>query len=153
MRVCRALFMTALCAPWITAGAVASPLEPQACATLKTEHDSLVAAGAQSDMDRGPDWAKQNLTPERMGKIERLIAVKEQLSFRCGIQLTARPALKQPPPEVKDKDKPGGKQAQPGDDLIDALGLSSIPPPKKKNAAAAPPAAKKKKRAASEQGP
>ena len=89
MRVCRALLMTALCAPWLAASAVAGPLEPQACASLKNEHDGLASAGAQSDMNRGPEWAKTNLAPDRLEKVERLIALKEQLTFRCGMALTA----------------------------------------------------------------
>jgi hypothetical protein len=145
MRVCRALLMTALCAPWLAAPAAASPLEPQACASLKTEHDGLASAGAQSDMNRGPEWAKTNLTPDRLEKVERLIALKEQLTFRCGLALTAKPALKEPPPEAKEK---GAKQAaKPGDDVISGLGLSSIPPPKRKDATAA---SRQKSKAASQ---
>jgi hypothetical protein len=95
MRIDGALLCAAvLLAAWPAVGA---PLEPEACATLKSEHGDLVAGGAKSDMDRGPDWAKANLSPERLGKIERLIAVEEQLSFRCGNLLTARPALKELP--------------------------------------------------------
>lgn len=158
MRVCRALLVTLIGAPWfaaigLAATATASPLEPQACATLKTEHEKLVASGAQSDMDRGPDWAKTNLKPEKLQQVERLIALKEQLSFRCGVMLTARPNVKELPPEPKEgapKENGAKQTANPGDDLIDALGLSPIPAPKKKNAAA-PPAAKKK-RAAGQQG-
>ncbi|MBN8912983.1 MAG: hypothetical protein J0H65_13205 [Rhizobiales bacterium] len=102
------------------APARAAPLDPETCTTLKTEYDGLVAAGAKADMDRGPAWAKANLTPDRLGKIERLLAVGEQLSFRCGDQVTARPALKElPKPE-------GGKGT-----------LSNIPLPKRKDADAA----------------
>lgn len=110
--------------------AMAAPLEPEACAALKSEHRSLVAAGAKSDMDRGPEWARANLSPERLGKIERLITVQEQLSFRCGEQLTARPAIKEPPPEV------GATAAGRGTS-------SNIPLPKRKDANAAAAAAKK----------
>lgn len=168
MQVCRALLMTLMGAPLLTATwlaavlfaetASAGPLEPQACATLKSEHQDLVAAGAQSDMDRGPDWAKANLTPDRLQRVERLIALKEQLSFRCGVMLTARPNVKEPPPEPKEgasKESAAKETANPGDDLIDALGLSptpaaKIPAPKKKSDAS--PAATKKKRPADPQG-
>ena len=107
--------------------ALAAPLDPEACAALKTEHRDLVAAGAKSDMTRGPEWAKANLAPERLGKIERLIAVEEQLSFRCGEQLTARPQIKEPP-----KPDPAAGVASP------------IPPPKRKDPTAAARAAKKR---------
>lgn len=80
-----------------TSMALAAPLDPEACTALKTEHTSLVAAGAKSDMSRGPEWAKANLAPDRLEKIKRLITIQEQLSFRCGEQLTARPQIKEPP--------------------------------------------------------
>jgi hypothetical protein len=118
MRIHRTLLRAALTIAAAPAAALAAPLDPEACAALKTEHASLVAAGAKSDMSRGPAWAKANLAPERLGRIERLITVEEQLSFRCGELLTARPQMKEPP--------------QP------AAGVSSnIPPPKRKSVSAA----------------
>ncbi|MGE0022872.1 MAG: hypothetical protein AB7S70_04480 [Hyphomicrobium sp.] len=127
--------------------AAAVPLAPEACAALKTEHDGLVAGGAKADMDRGPDWAKTNLAPERLGKVERLIAVEEQLSFRCDNQMTARPVLKEQPRLEPDKpDKP---------DAADATAVvpgkrtpSNIPPPKRKDMAAAAKAASVRKESA-----
>jgi hypothetical protein len=126
MRIDRTLLSAALSV--VASHAIAAPLDPEACTTLKTEYDSLVAGGAKSDMDRGPEWAKANLAPDRLGKIERLIAVGEQLSFRCGEQLTARPALKElPKPET----------AATGDGKAGKGTLSNIPPPKRKDADAA----------------
>ncbi|MCC7251414.1 hypothetical protein [Hyphomicrobium sp.] len=121
MRIERALLQAALilAAPSTVA---AAPLEPEACAALKTEYQGLLAAGAKSDMDRGPGWAKANLSPERLGKIERLIAVQEQLSFRCGELLTARPVINEPPPP---------EVARAG------VSQSNIPLPKRKDASAA----------------
>lgn len=110
------------------APAAAAPLEPQTCDTLKTEYQGLVAAGAKSDMDKGAQWAKANLAPDKLKAIERLIAVTEQLSFRCGEQLTARPALKEvpKPPQVLNAEAAGGG-AKAG-----AGKISSIPPPVRK---------------------
>jgi hypothetical protein len=117
----------------------AAPLEPQACEALKTERMRLVADGAKADMDRGPEWAKANLAPDRLGKIERLIALDEQLSFRCGEQLTARPVLKEPPKPPQPDKPPAEKQAaKPAGDLMDGLMPSAIPPPKKKSKPPAP---------------
>jgi hypothetical protein len=138
MRIERALPLATLLLG-IATSAVAAPLDPQACAALKTEYDGLVSAGVKSDMDRGPDWAKtNNLAPDRLGKIERLMALQEQLSFRCGEQLTARPNLKEPPkppqPEKTAKDGKNAAAAAPTGDLLDSLmAPSNIPPPKKKS--------------------
>jgi hypothetical protein len=139
MRVSRALLISALCAtallwPWLAGPAAAAPLEPATCETFKTEYDGLVTAGAKSDMTQGPEWARLNLPAERLQKIERLIVLEEQLTFRCGLQLTARPYIKEPPKPQDDKKQAKGT-AKPEDDLFSALGLSPIPPPKKKQAA------------------
>lgn len=129
MRIDRAYALLAL-ALLPAVSARAAPLEPAACASLKAEHESLVAAGAKADMARGPEWAKANLAPDRLGRIERLIAVEEQLSFRCGELFTARPIIKEPPKPPADA---AGKAA-----ASDATGgLSSIPPPRRKAKGAA----------------
>ncbi|MGE0024844.1 MAG: hypothetical protein AB7S70_14565 [Hyphomicrobium sp.] len=127
--------------------AAATPLAPEACAALKTEYAGLVAGGAKADMDRGPDWAKSNLAPERLGKIERLIAVEEQLSFRCDNQMTARPVLKEQPKLDPDKpDKPDAKDTKTV--TLEKRTPSNIPPPKRKDMAAAAKAASVRKESA-----
>lgn len=92
------------------AGAVATPLDQPACDALKAERASLVAAGLETEMARGPDWAKTNLQPDRLKQIARMIEVDEQLSFRCGEPATARPTLKEPKP-VQAAAVPGKKEA------------------------------------------
>lgn len=132
MRINRALLGTALllAAP----AALAAPLEPAACETLKVEFDSLVAGGAETDMERGPAWAKANLTPDRLGKIERLIAVEEQLSFRCNVQSTAKAVIKELPKPEPDNT---ADQATAGSVSTGKGTPSNIPPPKRKDASKA----------------
>jgi len=128
-----AMLILMLAAP----GAAAAPLPPDACVTLRSEYGTLVAGGAKSDMDRGPEWAKANLSPDRLGKIERLIAVEEQLSFRCGDQMTARPNLKElPKPPQPDNTGKKAEAGQPTGDIPDGMTPSNIPPPKKKRKSA-----------------
>jgi hypothetical protein len=62
---------------------LATPLDKAVCDNLKEEHGQLVLAGAKANMERGPDWAKVNLAPDRIKQIERLIDVEEMLAFRC----------------------------------------------------------------------
>ena len=64
--------------------ASAEKLDKESCKSLSVELGSLVAAGVKGDMDRGPEWAKANLSPERLGEIKRLMELGEQLEFRCG---------------------------------------------------------------------
>lgn len=122
----------------------AAPLEPAACAALKTEYNDLVAGGSKQDMDRGPEWAKANLAPERLGKIERLIGIEEQLSFRCDSQKTARPVLKEQPKITPDKpDATGAKSAALGKGMP-----TNMPLPKRKDMTAATRAASARKESA-----
>ncbi|MGD9784933.1 MAG: hypothetical protein AB7E80_12185 [Hyphomicrobiaceae bacterium] len=63
--------------------AFASPLTDTECDKLESEKSLLEGGGAQANLERGPDWAKINLTTDQVRYIERLIGVKEQLLFRC----------------------------------------------------------------------
>ena len=64
--------------------ASAERLNKESCKSLSVELDSLITAGVKGDMDRGPEWAKANLGPERLGEIKHLMELNEQLEFRCG---------------------------------------------------------------------
>jgi hypothetical protein len=66
-----------------TTASVATPLEKEVCSAFKEEHGQLVGAGVKANMERGPEWAKTNLSPDQIKQIERLINVEEQLAFRC----------------------------------------------------------------------
>jgi hypothetical protein len=70
----------------------AAPLDEAACTQLKEEHAQLAKGGTKADLDKGPAWAKANLTPERLKEVERYIAVEEQLLFRCPQPKPAREA-------------------------------------------------------------
>lgn len=82
--------------------AAAERLAKEACEALKVEVGGLVGSGVKSDMEKGPEWAKTNLNPERMQQIARLIELEEQLAFRCR---TITP--------VPGKRKPAGTAAKP----------------------------------------
>ena len=112
--------------------AVGSPLSKAECGALKTQYDALVADGAKSDMDHGAAWAHANLTPDRLGKVKQLISLEEQLSFRCDLLVTARPAMLEhkKPTAVKD-DNAAAKPAKTSSDA-DPTKPSNIEPPVKK---------------------
>jgi hypothetical protein len=116
-------------------GALAAPLDEQACKGLKTEREALVTRGIESDMAKGPEWAKSNLQPDRLKEVARLIELNEQLTFRCGQLTVARPDGK---PLLK-KEDPAPKGA-----ATEKKGANPAAPA----AAGAPPAKKKKKAAA-----
>ena len=65
--------------------AAAAQLDKVACEALKTEEATLVTAGIKTDMDKGPEWAKTNLAPDRLQQVARYIELEEQISFRCRV--------------------------------------------------------------------
>lgn len=67
----------------VPATASASELTAEACEALTGEHTTLLEAGAGTDIERGPDWAKDNLGELRLQRVQRLIEVEEQIAFRC----------------------------------------------------------------------
>ena len=73
--------------------AAAEQLGKEACEGVKTEQAALVTAGIKTDMDKGAEWAKANLPPERMQQVARYIELEEQLTFRCKV-LTLPPRKK-----------------------------------------------------------
>jgi hypothetical protein len=65
--------------------ASADKLDKDTCKQLQNELAYVLAAGAREDMNEGPEWAKANLTRERLQRIKKLIEIEEQLEFRCGV--------------------------------------------------------------------
>ena len=129
-------------------GALAAPLDEEACKGIKTEREGLVAKGLESDIARGPEWGKANLPPDRLKEIARMIELNEQLTFRCGQLTVARPdgkpLLKKELPAPKPaasaaKDKKGAEPAAPAAATDPASGDPQAKPTakKKKKAAAA----------------
>jgi hypothetical protein len=67
----------------LSAPARATHLDAAACTSLEVERNGLAAAGTRKDMQNGAEWAKTNLSKERLDRIGRLIEVEEQIAFRC----------------------------------------------------------------------
>jgi hypothetical protein len=80
-QIAGALLALAAC----STGAGAAKLDKSACNVLNAELAGIVATGTRDDMERGPEWAKSNLSPRQLGSIRRLIELEEQLEFRCGM--------------------------------------------------------------------
>lgn len=108
----------------------AEPLPAETCATIKSEQDTLTAAGVATDLAKGPAWAKANLPRERLAQISRYISLEEQMLFRCGLAklkstlapeieeagaLTSEPAPAAPKGKPKPKSKASPQPAPPGE--------------------------------------
>lgn len=90
----------------------AAPLDAETCTRLKGEQAGLEKAGVRNSMDKGPQWAKANLAPERLVDIKRLIEIDEQLLFRCqggGTLVQLPPDIDDPAAAPKDDDKSEGE--------------------------------------------
>lgn len=78
-----AVLFSGAIAPCSVGSALAEPLPKERCAELTAERTLLEGGGAAENLERGPEWAKANLTPEQISYVRRLIAVREDLLFRC----------------------------------------------------------------------
>jgi hypothetical protein len=80
-----------------TTGAGAAPLDPVACLTLENEQRMLEAQGVLIDMAKGVEWARANLSAERIARVREFIDVKEKVLFRCpSLVKLADPSLAEP---------------------------------------------------------
>lgn len=94
-----------LALPQVTA---ADPLDEPACTNLRKEQTKLLADGLQTDMQRGPEWAKANLPQAKLDQIKHLMDVEEQLAFRC-----PRPKPVAPQPAAAGTEEDGGGESAP----------------------------------------
>lgn len=86
----------------IMAGTSVVQAEPKlavaVCDELRTQAAALEAAGIKIDLARGPDWAKQNLTEDRIKLVLSYIDLAERVMFRC-----APPVPPEPVPPVPER--------------------------------------------------
>jgi len=85
----KSIFPLVVCiALWLVPGAVsaASPkIDKDTCEQLKTEQEKFVQSGIMSDIEKGAQWGKTNLSPERLREVQHFIMLDEQLKFGCRI--------------------------------------------------------------------
>ncbi|MEQ8825784.1 MAG: hypothetical protein RIC14_15570 [Filomicrobium sp.] len=69
--------------------AAAERISVDDCKQYATEREKLSKSDLPKDMEKGPQWAKANLSPDRIRLIGRYIYLEEQLEFRCPDLLAA----------------------------------------------------------------
>jgi len=69
--------------PAANAHATKPKLDEDTCGQLRVEQTKFLKTGILSEMNKGPEWAKANLSPERMREIKRYIQLDEQVRFGC----------------------------------------------------------------------
>lgn len=85
--------------------AVAEPLDKESCANLQIERKKLLTREMQHALEHGPDWVKDHLDDESIGKVRRFLSVEEQIVFRCrggGVAKVPAKATETPPEDAGD---------------------------------------------------
>jgi hypothetical protein len=58
-------------------------IDAETCNQLRLEHMKYVESGAAADVQRGAEWGKVNLSPEKLRDLELFIQLDEQIKFGC----------------------------------------------------------------------
>lgn len=69
--------------PAATALATDPKIDADTCTQLRLEQIKFRQSGILDDMQKGPEWAKANLTPDRLREVEHYMALDEQVKFGC----------------------------------------------------------------------
>jgi hypothetical protein len=85
--------------------------DAETCRRFKAEQDGFNASGLREIMAKGPEWAKTNLTKERLEQVRRFLKVEEDLRFRCPLG-KARPEL-----EAAESEAGATTALQPGEQI------------------------------------
>jgi outer membrane biosynthesis protein TonB len=120
----------------------AQKLEKEQCDAVKAEQTKLGGRKLRDALEKGPDWAKANLSAAEFAAMAAFIDLEERLLFRCPQPKPQKAAVAKEQPAldvVEDDDKPGAKAAKAGEKAE-----KKPAPPKKAAAETAKPAAESK---------
>ena len=127
--------------------AQALPLALEECDRAKAEQAQLEQAGVTRDMSQGAQWARANLTTDRLQRVARWIDLQEQILFRCPRPVPPKPpetaaapegaqgTTKAQKPKVQKKVQPSSANAtaETGDGgAVPASAVKKKPPAQKK---------------------
>jgi hypothetical protein len=131
----------------VAAHATKPKLDKDTCTQLRLEQTQFLKAGVAKDISKGPEWAKTNLSADRVREIARYIKLDEEVRFGCrdaklsadaekASKAAARIELNSDAdpiaPVVKDPAKPGAKDH--GKPAADAKPVPKTVPHKKAKA-------------------
>jgi hypothetical protein len=122
--------------------AIAEPLDKEACANLQIERKKLLTRDMQAALDQGPDWVKDHLNDEAIGRVRHFLSVEEQIQFRCrggGVAKVPAKSTDAPPENAATVPLPDRKPTMPAADSGDgkpsqAVADSDKTPPGKSKA-------------------
>lgn len=76
------LILGAFLAP-VAAHATKPKLDSDTCVQLRAEEAKFRQSGILNDMSKGPQWAKANLSADRLREVQHYIELDEQVQFGC----------------------------------------------------------------------
>jgi len=75
--------IAAICFVPFAAQATQAKIDPDACTALRLEQIKFRQSGILDDMSKGAEWAKANLSADRLREIEHYMQLDEQVKFGC----------------------------------------------------------------------
>jgi hypothetical protein len=63
--------------------ATQAKLDADTCSALRLEQIKFRQSGILDDINKGPGWAKANLSPDRLREVEHYLTLDEQVKFGC----------------------------------------------------------------------
>ena len=117
--------------------AAATPLDAVSCDSAKLEQTALTDVPAI--MERGPQWAKDNVPATSLARVQRWIELEEILSFRCGRgRVTAEAQRAAAAAELIENPPPPPAETPPQKDAAGAAVAAPLAPATPAEAAPAP---------------
>ncbi len=78
-----AAIIAAICFVPFAAAATQPKIDSDTCTTLRLEQIKFRQSGVLDDMSKGAEWAKANLSADRLREIEHYMQLDEQVKFGC----------------------------------------------------------------------
>ena len=138
-----AFFYLAIGGCVVATNVAARPLDIESCDRLLQQEATLEQAGVRGYLQKGPAWAKANLSADRIEQVRQLIEVEESIAFRCRNPKPLPPESVNAQPvvaAVAAKPKPKVKQVVAAKDAAVEGAPAAAPKPKPKPPAKAPAA-------------
>lgn len=79
----RTIVLAALFAVPLHAHATQAKIDADTCSSLRLEQIKFRQSGILDDLSKGADWAKANLSADRLREIEHYMQLDEQVKFGC----------------------------------------------------------------------
>jgi hypothetical protein len=81
--LCRTIAALAFCLAPAAVRATEAKIDADTCTALRLEQIKFRQSGILDDISKGPEWAKANLSADRLREVEHYLLLDEQVKFGC----------------------------------------------------------------------